>query len=73
MDVEARNEHVGFCILWVDFIVSSTTCSSSCCSHRLQYCDRGSMEKACEQNRFMNKLDGKPDMVNIPPSFCAAS
>ena len=22
------------------------------------------MEKACEQNRFMNKLDGKPDMVS---------
>lgn len=33
------------------------------CCHWLQYCDRGSMEKACEQNRFMNKLDGKPDMV----------
>ncbi|DBA69100.1 TPA: hypothetical protein ACH3X2_013106 [Trebouxia sp. C0005] len=29
----------------------------------LEYCDRGSMEKACEQNRFKNKQDGKPDMV----------
>ena len=36
----------------------------------LQYCDRGSMEKACEQNRFMNKLDNKPDMV---PSFPLAA
>ncbi|KAL3133428.1 hypothetical protein ABBQ38_007295 [Trebouxia sp. C0009 RCD-2024] len=35
----------------------------------LEYCDRGSMEKACEQNRFMNKLDGKPDMVNIYKSL----
>ena len=28
------------------------------------------MDKACEQNRFRNKLDGKPDMVS--PSSCAA-
>jgi hypothetical protein len=29
------------------------------------------MEKACEQNRFMNKQDGKPDMVRAPhmPAF----
>lgn len=25
------------------------------------------MEKACEQKRFTNKLDGKPDMVCISP------
>ena len=24
------------------------------------------MEKACEQNRFKNKQDGKPDMVSAP-------
>ncbi len=24
------------------------------------------MEKACEQNRFKNKQDGKPDMVRAP-------
>ncbi|KAL0035971.1 hypothetical protein WJX77_009876 [Trebouxia sp. C0004] len=35
----------------------------------LEYCDRGSMEKACEQNRFRNKQDGKPDMVNIYKSL----
>ena len=29
------------------------------------------MEKACEQNRFKNKLDGKPDMVCVTPSSCA--
>lgn len=41
----------------------------------VQYCDRGSMEKACEQNRFMNKLDGKPDMVRTPCMLmsCSAS
>lgn len=31
------------------------------------------MEKACEQNRFMSKLDGKPDMVSLPAGFCKAS
>ncbi|KAA6425511.1 MAG: kinase [Trebouxia sp. A1-2] len=35
----------------------------------LEYCDRGSMEKACEQNRFKNKQDGKPDMINIYKSL----
>lgn len=24
------------------------------------------MEKACEQNRFKNKQDGKPDMASAP-------
>ena len=35
------------------------------------------MEKACEQNRFKNKQDGKPDMVRAShmhmPTLCTAS
>ncbi|KAL0043223.1 hypothetical protein WJX82_007959 [Trebouxia sp. C0006] len=35
----------------------------------LEYCDRGSIEMACVQNRFTNRLDGKANMVNLYKSL----
>ncbi|KAL0019815.1 hypothetical protein WJX77_008188 [Trebouxia sp. C0004] len=35
----------------------------------LEYCDRGSIEGACVQNKFTNRLDGKPNMVNLYKSL----
>ena len=39
------------------------------CYVLLQYCDRGNLERACETQRFMNKLDKTPDMVSTA-SWC---
>ena len=38
----------------------------------LQYCDRGSLERAIEQKRFSRKADGLQDMVSVllSLSFC---